>query len=331
MDTSLNKQDSSIEYSLNYIRNLHKTGFNYTIPDDTMMIMNRLARQVGAPSYIKTPVFNKNDDKYKHKSNNRLRNKKKNPVRAMSDKEWEDMTNFKTTELSKPKTDIEKEINSIRVDLNKLTWDNYDDIMCDMIMKMNPLVEEASVDNLEKIGETIFDIGAGNAYYSNLYAKFYKALIDRYSVMTKVFELNCKKFMNNFDVFEKVDAESDYDKYCEMNIYNEKRRSILSFITNLTIEGVMEMSRLTDYISTLIIELDVNVKIKDNEYICSEIAQLLNTIFKVVGEKIQSVDDFDSLIYDYLTDITEFSTEKAPSLTNKVKFSIMDSMDLIMP
>ena len=34
-------------------------GFNYTMPDITLRLINKIANMVGSPNYIKTPVFKK--------------------------------------------------------------------------------------------------------------------------------------------------------------------------------------------------------------------------------------------------------------------------------
>ena len=46
-------------YTLNDFNNLIFTGFNYTLPSDTLQIISNLALEVGSPNYVKTPIFQK--------------------------------------------------------------------------------------------------------------------------------------------------------------------------------------------------------------------------------------------------------------------------------
>ena len=48
-------------YSLETINGIIFNGFNYELPVNTLAVISELAKQVGAPNYIKTPNFqNKN-------------------------------------------------------------------------------------------------------------------------------------------------------------------------------------------------------------------------------------------------------------------------------
>ena len=46
-------------YSLTTFSKINSTGFDFKIPDETIKTINTLSSQVGSPTYIKTPVFNK--------------------------------------------------------------------------------------------------------------------------------------------------------------------------------------------------------------------------------------------------------------------------------
>ena len=52
-------------YILDEINNILFQGFDYKIPDATMEIISMLSMQVGAPDYVKTPVFQKRDNPMK--------------------------------------------------------------------------------------------------------------------------------------------------------------------------------------------------------------------------------------------------------------------------
>ena len=70
---------------------------------------------------------------------------------------------------------IEKEIDDLRTLLNKLTQSNYRE-MCNNITKLleNILQNNASEEDLLKVGKSIFEIGSMNKFWSELYASLYK-------------------------------------------------------------------------------------------------------------------------------------------------------------
>ena len=51
-----------IRYSLDDFNNLIFKGFNYTLPDETLKIISELSLEVGSPTYVKTPVFQKKEN-----------------------------------------------------------------------------------------------------------------------------------------------------------------------------------------------------------------------------------------------------------------------------
>ena len=52
------------------------------------------------------------------------------------------------------------------------------------MLKIKSLVE------LNKIGEALFTIASGNSFYSDMYAKLYKELMELYPFMTTIFKTN---------------------------------------------------------------------------------------------------------------------------------------------
>ena len=51
-------------YSLNDFNNLLFTGFNYELPAETIRIISELALEVGSPDYVKTPIFQKRENRF---------------------------------------------------------------------------------------------------------------------------------------------------------------------------------------------------------------------------------------------------------------------------
>ena len=48
-------------YTLTDFANVRMNGFDIVLPEDTMIIISELSQQVGSPTYIRTPNFQKKD------------------------------------------------------------------------------------------------------------------------------------------------------------------------------------------------------------------------------------------------------------------------------
>ena len=88
-DTIYCYTDSDIEEIIN-------NGIEYELPKETISMIETLSKKVGAPSYIKTPNFQK---KYYSKNNYGKKHKPKNS--NFNDSDWETIRNFKATEMKK--------------------------------------------------------------------------------------------------------------------------------------------------------------------------------------------------------------------------------------
>ena len=49
-------------YSLNEIENISWSNEHNLLPEETIAIINLISEQVGAPSYVRTPLFPNNND-----------------------------------------------------------------------------------------------------------------------------------------------------------------------------------------------------------------------------------------------------------------------------
>ena len=146
----------SMVYSLSDFESISWSN-KFVIPNDILEKINELSNQVGAPSYVKTPSF----------SNEKSLRKKKKSNENLQD--WEMVRNFQKTEIVK-KEGIEKELDTIRLLINKITEKTYDKIfekLKENFNKENPITKEWC--NL--IVEEIFKIATNSKFNNYLYAK----------------------------------------------------------------------------------------------------------------------------------------------------------------
>ena len=187
-------------YSHQDFQNIIFDGFQFSLPEETIALINELSSKVGAPTYIKTPVFKKKEVATASLNNN------------SSNSNWEKMRSFKTTKIEQ-KEGIDAKIDMIRFHLNKITDKNYIDCHNKIVDLLNDLIENNIKDeDLMRICVQIFDIASNNRFYSKLYADLYSDLITRYDIMKTIFNNSFNSFMELFNHVEYVDEEQCYFK-----------------------------------------------------------------------------------------------------------------------
>ena len=193
------------------------------ISQETVEYISSLTEKVGAPSYSKTPIFN---------NKNKPRKKKRN--QELSDTDWEAIRQFQTTDLVLGTSEIEKDIDEIRIILNKLTNDNIMFVNDEIINKLDSIMaRDISKEEMENVGEVIYDIVSSNKFYSNIFVDVYEKIINKYSKLNEVMKTLSETKLEIFDNIEVEDADKDYNKFCEVNKTNDLRRANALFIVNL--------------------------------------------------------------------------------------------------
>ena len=118
---------TTIIYTLSEIENIGWNGNCSILPDETIKLIQSISEQVGAPSYVKTPIFT-NKNNLSNKSNSHLNNNRKRRNVEDTSEDWESIRSFQKTQVIK-KEGIEKEIDSIRLLINKLAEKTYDKML----------------------------------------------------------------------------------------------------------------------------------------------------------------------------------------------------------
>ena len=313
-------------YSISDFENIkwNNTNNPITLSEETIKLINSITDEVSAPSYIKTPNF-ENNDKSKFK-------KKKRDTDMIKPEDWELIRNFQKTEIAK-KEGIDKELDNIRSLINKLTEKTYDKILEKIheILENITTNEEYNLEANNKIGYAIFNMATSNKFNSNVYAKFCCDLKSKYSFITTIVNNNIDEFMKLFENMVFVNPDEDYDKFCEMNIVNEKRRSMSLFLTNLYKHEVVPLQLIIDNIiniQNMIIHPDVlsNVnKRNETEELAENLFIMLTNIDKLT---IKSSDKWKN-IYDNIIMIKTIDTKLNPGISHKCKFKHMDIYDKV--
>ena len=102
----------TLKYTLDDFKNIRFNGFDFVLPEDTITLISNLSLEVGSPTYVKTPIFQKRDPT-KIPQNDLLNGKNKRKTKSrevMNDDDWETIRNFQSTKLEM-KEGVEIKIN----------------------------------------------------------------------------------------------------------------------------------------------------------------------------------------------------------------------------
>jgi hypothetical protein len=282
----------------------------FELDDFTIKIINTLSKRVGAPTYQKTPVFKKRD--------------KRHPQEITND-DWEEMRNFKKTELKRNEEGIEVEIDKIRNHLNQITEDNYElmrDYISDILLKIIRTNVERS--ELLKVGKSIFEIGSMNKFWSKLYAKLYKDLIDKMPIMHEISTENFNDFSDLFENIRFISSEENYDLFCDINKENEKRRSMSCFFVHLMNNEVINIEDMMKLITRLRTKFIIYINEDDKKNEVIEIAENLTIIIREGQNKLEDDEEFWEKTTNFVEKYSECDYKIYPSFPSKCSFTFMD-------
>lgn len=308
------------QYTLQDFNTIIWGGFSSDLKDSGVIeLISSLADKVGAPSYIKTPVFPKREKQEKMETNNNNKfDAKQNVLAAASssnvgvrrgrnkpsqitDDDWNMIRTFQKTELRKAEG-IEKRIDTIRSLLNKLTEATYDVVKNEIFDEVKEIIDNASAsaiegeevddetnaanatnvideENITKIANSIFNTASSNIFYSGLYSKLFNELMSYHEVFKSVFEKSFSEFVGLFKKIDYVDPSVDYNKFCEITKTNDKRRAMSTFIVNLMTEGVLHPDKVVEIIMELQEMISSYIKLANKT---NELEELNENIFILI-------------------------------------------------
>jgi len=310
-----------MKYTLDDFRNITFNSFDFSLPNETIEFINKLAHEVGSPTYIKTPIFQKREIK----DMNMLAFKKKKG----KEEDWESLRNFQTTKIEQ-KIGIDVQIDLIRSFLNKLTDRNYVDIKNKIIELLDKLVEEnADKDNIIKVGEIIFEIASSNRFYSKVYADLYSELIHKYEVMKTLFENCLNTYMEMFQNIEYVDATEDYDKFCKINKINETRKSISTFFINLMLNSIISKEIINNLVVSLFQQITTFIYVDNKKNEVDELVENVVILYKKdICQEFQSEVVNGETISIIIDRLAHSKSKNFPSLSNKSIFKFIDLVEM---
>jgi len=326
-----------LRYSIQDFNTITFNGFNFVLPEETIKIISELSLQVGSPSYVKTPVFQKrenplkqtpqsilNDSNYKKKKGNKN-------SEILNDDDWETLRTFQPTKIEQ-RTGLDVHVDIIRLQLNKMTDKNYIDARNKIVEVIDQIIVE-NIDNAEfiRVSTIIFEIASNNRFFSKMYADLYSDLIDKYQPMRSVFENSFNKFLELFITIEYINPEENYDKFCKINKDNEKRKALSVFFINLMINGIINKTQIINLLHNLLSQIYGFISIENKKNEVDELTENVALLYK------KDLIDYDNqteyliegfTISEIINKLAHSKVKTFSSLTNKSIFKFMDMIEM---
>ena len=318
------------KYNLKEFTDITFNGFDVVLPPETLSIINELSKQVGSPTYIKTPTFQKRENIITSELTSSNKKNKNKAVEILNDNDWETLRTFQTTKIDQ-KVGINAHIDILRFWLNKISDKTFSESYDKILEILDQLIkEETSNADMTLRGNTIFEIASNNRLFSKLYADLYCRLIDKYEIMKNVFDVNILSFMDLFNCIEYSDPSEDYNSFCKNNKDNERRKALSLFFVNLTNNNIIDESKIISLTCDLLTKLIIYMKEYNKTNQVNEITDNISILYSYKKEMFGSCDVLFDEEY-FIPTIKKLAHCKAktyPSLSTKSIFKFMDLLDM---
>jgi hypothetical protein len=306
--------------------------FEYTLPENINNIICKLHEEVNlyisstqtevAPTYDKPAK--KSGSHYQHKKSGRSH------AKQVTDEDWEAVRNpvpFKATVIDK-KEGIEKSINDIRVCLNKISTKNYQSQLETIFENIQHILldNENKIEDMKTIVKAIFDIASNNKFFSELYADLYKALGDKYSEFNLIIDEFLFQYKENVKEIVYVDPNTDYDKFCNYNKSNDKRKALSAFIVNLMKKQIIKKEILLDIILYL---QDLVLTYIDEPNRLNEVEEITENLFIIIPNikaECSGLEVWNAIVAN-VNACSKLKAKDKESLSSRAIFKYMDMVD----
>ena len=319
--------------------------FEYTIPEDVINMFNYLTTLIGSSDLITSNKYQKREKLVKNVVSDTdqcfkmdKRKKKGNKGMEVFTEDWDTIRSFQATKFEQ-KSGLDALIEKLKLSMSKLTKDKYLLIKDQIMNVLNEIMElEPDTDILtEKIGNIMFDIVLSNKTLLKLYAELYTDLIGSYVWIKQSIDNHFTKYLDLFKDMKYFDPDADYDKFCDMNVTNEKRKLTSQLFIYLALNGCLSKNSVYEYLVLLLKMMSEYIHQSNKKFEVDEITENIAILFnKDIIRFIEDSDDYneDAYIIDGLSImelITVFAKSKAKdfkSLSNKAIFKCMDLVEM---
>jgi len=316
-------------YNLDNYKNIIVSGYDYKLSETIINIITNLSNELGVTFKENIKTTNSQEENLaenKKYSKRNFGNKRVKPV--VDEDQWEKIKAFKSTQIEQ-KEGIEKLINDVRVCLNKISNKNYETQRDAIIQYIKEIIENKETDSeLLKIKKSIFEIASTNKFYSELYALLYKDLINTFECFKENIEPFINEYIDSIQTINYVDPKVDYDKYCDYNKENDKRKAMSAFIVNLSKNDIVEKNIV---INKIIYLEELVLNYCDTENKTNELEEITENLFILLTKSLSIMMNEPNweIVINNIKHLAQMKTKEHKSLSSRALFKFMDILDFI--
>lgn len=281
----------------------------------------------------------------KYVSKNRttpLQSKNAKPINNSASSDWTTLRNYKTTQVD-IKHGVDKTFNEIRITLNKLSNKTYDQPRDRILELLKEIMDPSTMDddkssareddvdsdnqkhNIQFIAKSVFDIASTNKFYSEIYATLYKDLVSNYDVFRDMLDGFVQIYIDEFSKIHYVDADDNYDLFCEYTKKCDQQKATSTFIVNLLKKRVLTPSKTGDTIRQIYAFYMDFIAAAGRENEAEEIAECMSILITRGVTELTANRGTD--IMPICLALASMKTVDFPSLTNRAVFKFKDIWD----
>lgn len=310
---------------------IHNNNSNYVLDPSVMTVIAELEIIISSLTNVentstKTKQYNNGGNKT-YVEKRRHFDKEKKLQKEITTDDWQEIRNFKTTKIE-IKDGLEKQMNNIRILLNKISNKNYDSYKQNIFNEINTYFQSVDTEeNKETIIKAIFDIASTNKFYSEIYADLYKELIELFPIFGgNILDKFYNDFLENIHKIHYVDPNVDYDGYCNYTKINDHRKATSAFIVNLMKKDILSCDRILQLLSYM---QDLSHKYIDEPERSNEVQEITENIFIFIstGYLVFKENSLWEDIHNKIIEFTKMNVKEHCSLSSRAIFKHLDMLD----
>ena len=312
-------------YTHEYIKNQIDSQ-SYVLEESTLNIIEELMKELNL-SNMKDIPLKRSERSFDRSNRNKKRGRGISKVSSGDIDTWEAIRNFKPTVMAEV-TDLEKDLNEIRSQLNKITKQNFQSMKESIIDKVCTLYRslDANEEHQKKVIDTIFEICTSHKFLSDVYADIYVELIGHIECFGELLDDCIEKYKTSLSTIQYKDPDDDYDGFCEFNKTNEKRKSLAIFIVNVMKHDMISKNEVLSLIKELH-DTSCNYIEIENKY--HEVEEITENVFLLVTHSkplLSGDESWESIIYPSIQNFTKLKPKEHVSLSSRALFKYMDML-----
>lgn len=277
-------------------------------------------------------------NEYTHYDKKKQRRHYKHGKKYDNQQQWSQPSNFKAT-IMKKKEGIDIKYNDLRSTLNKITLKNQESLLPKIIEIVNFIMNDEcesdeddesndDQDSYVRIMQVLSDIVKKMNGGHEIYVIVLKEIIQSYpSFITQMSEFICT-YKKRYDTIVDIDANNDYDGYCELVKYNDYRRSTSKFIVYLTEYNLIDMDELVLIIEQLFDTVMSSIDVEHKTVLIEEVTENL-FIFMINSYSFLKSHDKWNILIDKLNQCSKLKAREHKSISSRIVFKYMDIQDAL--